>query len=624
MSLTFLSGIFYPAQTDTGPGTVVVNAFANIFTTVAATDALSLSSGAWTITVNGGIYAGDGDGIHLTTASPTPSTITVGLDGDIWGGGSPTGAGINAAHTVSIKNAGGIRGFHTGIRTGATVTITNNKTGVIEGGTNGIQLGGGGTHTITNAGLITGVTRSIFGSFGPDVDKITNSGIINGAVLLYEGNDSVTNSGTIFAGSSLYLGDGNDKLTNSGRIQGSQIDFGTTDSGIDTLINSGEIIGMPIAFGDGNDTLKNTGTLSSGSSADLGDGDNIVTNSKFIDGGVTCGSGKDVVTNSGTIDDSVSLGGGDDTFTNFVKVKTVTTSGVVAFGVILGDGNDKFFGGNNGEIVGDGNGTDTLKFGGGNDRYDAVGNTGSDGLDVIDGGKNGAINPSANQYADTYNASSAASAVRINIDTVFHLDDVVTSFGLNATEAKGSAADIGTTDKITGFESVFGGMNNDVIFGNAVANYLGGGSGDDVLYGLAGADYLDGGDGVDHLLGGGGKDMLSANMGPGFGDTFVDTFYFRALSDTAPGAANRDVVTDFEDGVDLIDLTGIEAATAVSLTFIGTNVAFTGTAGDLRAVWAGSNSTVVQGDINGDKKPDFAIEIFDNGHTTAITGADFV
>ena len=82
--------------------------------------------------------------------------------------------------------------------------------------------------------------------------------------------------------------------------------------------------------------------------------------------------------------------------------------------------------------------------------------------------------------------------------------------------------------------------------------------------------------------------------------------------------------TDFEDGVDMIDLTGIEAATAVSLTFIGTNVAFTGTAGDLRAVWSGSNSTVVQGDTNGDKKADFAIEIFDNLHTTVITGADFV
>ena len=52
----------------------------------------------------------------------------------------------------------------------------------------------------------------------------------------------------------------------------------------------------------------------------------------------------------------------------------------------LGPGNDHFAGGSREEIVHDGNGSDTVALGGGDDEYVASGATNADGNDVIYGG----------------------------------------------------------------------------------------------------------------------------------------------------------------------------------------------------------------------------------------------
>ena len=73
---------------------------------------------------------------------------------------------------------------------------------------------------------------------------------------------------------------------------------------------------------------------------------------------------------------------------------------------------------------------------------------------------------------------------------------------------------------------------------------------------------------------------------------------------------------DFEGagvaGGDVLDLSGIDAVSTIvgnqAFQWLGMNVAFTNSVGDLRAFWQGNN-TVVQGDVNGDGKADFSIAL---------------
>jgi hypothetical protein len=69
----------------------------------------------------------------------------------------------------------------------------------------------------------------------------------------------------------------------------------------------------------------------------------------------------DTVRNSGRIIGTMSLGGGDDTVTNFAIVGDVIKSGTIAGTVDLGAGNDNFTGGANSETVKDENGADTYR-----------------------------------------------------------------------------------------------------------------------------------------------------------------------------------------------------------------------------------------------------------------------
>ena len=96
-----------------------------------------------------------------------------------------------------------------------------------------------------------------------------------------------------------------------------------------------------------------------------------------------------------------------------------------------------------------------------------------------------------------------------------------------------------------GNDTVEGGDGHDWLWGDlddgaGDDDSLDGGSGHDVLFGGSGADTLDGGEGSDRLYGGTGDDRLTGGAG-------ADTFLF----DTGNG---DDIVTDFANGEDLIDL----------------------------------------------------------------------
>ncbi|TNC51944.1 hypothetical protein FHG66_03815 [Rubellimicrobium rubrum] len=165
-----------------------------------------------------------------------------------------------------------------------------------------------------------------------------------------------------------------------------------------------------------------------------------------------------------------------------------------------------------------------------------------------------------------------------------------------------------------------GSNGNDVIIGNAGANFLKGNTGDDALsgnggddrlFGSAGNDLMQGGDGADLLDGSAGNDRLEGGAGNDIlfgssqqdsltGAEGADTFVFTALSHSRVNAA--DVITDFTSGADRIDLQALDADTTRD--------------GDQAFTWGGSGigHLVLQNrhlvaDLNGDGRMDFDLDL---------------
>ena len=118
------------------------------------------------------------------------------------------------------------------------------------------------------------------------------------------------------------------------------------------------------------------------------------------------------------------------------------------------------------------------------------------------------------------------------------------------------------TDRVwlnKGDDVFFTGSANDTIFGGDGNDQLRGGGNDDDLIGGAGFDSLFGGDGRDELSGNSGSDLLSGGLG---NDTLTggaqgDVFVFRR-------GAGVDVITDFQDGVDWLQIEGVRRIEVVA------------------------------------------------------------
>jgi len=258
-----------------------------------------------------------------------------------------------------------------------------------------------------------------------------------------------------------------------------------------------------------------------------------------------------------------------------------STRGWAAYGR---GGDDHLTGGALADMLSGGDGFDVIHGGSGNDRlYGGEGQDqlyGGDGNDLIDGG---------GQYDLIYGGNG---------------NDVVLGGGI-----------------------AFGEAGNDILYGSDERDILTGGDGNDTLYGGLGPDLLRGGNGsdtlhsggdtsgdffyTDELQGDGGKDFL-------YGDLGRDVFVYWNVSDSAPGAAARDVIHNFTQGADDIQLT-IDADTSTAehedFVFIGTD-AFSGEAGQLRYE-VSNGSTFVTGDVNGDSVADFEIELVGEINLTA-------
>lgn len=103
-----------------------------------------------------------------------------------------------------------------------------------------------------------------------------------------------------------------------------------------------------------------------------------------------------------------------------------------------------------------------------------------------------------------------------------------------------------------GNDKLFGGQGNDRMFGGNENDFLRGGSGNDLMFGGNGNDMLKGGSGEDRIDGGGGDDTLKGGSGA---DLFVFEDYY-----------DEDVITDFTQGEDQLDLTELGMASLSILT----------------------------------------------------------
>ena len=168
-----------------------------------------------------------------------------------------------------------------------------------------------------------------------------------------------------------------------------------------------------------------------------------------------------------------------------------------------------------------------------------------------------------------------------------------------------------------------GGNGNDFLYGVSSDDVLLGGSGNDYIYGSGGKDILLGGSGGDSLLGGTGNDLLYGGSGKDklLGGGGSDIFVYLDTKESQAGLA--DVIGDFTQGVDKIDLSVIDAKLSQS-----GNQAF-GFGGLMNTVLANSvtwyessGNTIVQIDNTGNNVADMQLVL--TGTSLGLTATDFV
>lgn len=96
---------------------------------------------------------------------------------------------------------------------------------------------------------------------------------------------------------------------------------------------------------------------------------------------------------------------------------------------------------------------------------------------------------------------------------------------------------------------------DDNVFLSEGRDYFNGSRGNDFIYGNKGGDHLFGGAGDDTLRGGAGYDHLKGGLGN-------DVFLFADIPENSNILRGSDVIEDFQQGEDLIDLHRIDARTA--------------------------------------------------------------
>jgi Ca2+-binding RTX toxin-like protein len=450
----------------------------------------------------------------------------------------------------------------------------------------------------------------------------------------------------------------------NGNDQGLFALFGTSSADVMSGLDGDDHM-----FGNGGADIMN-----GGNGADLmygGDGNDVMQGGAGIDtmyGGnhddqMVGGTGNDTMYGDAGND---SMAGGDDHDTLYGGTGNDTMYGDVGNDRLYGgDDHDRLYGGTGNDQLYGGEGADRLEGGAGNDTI-----RGGGGVDTIIGGAdNDDIDGGADSDWLDYSAATGGMYISLSggfasgggmgydklasiervIGTNFGdtFEDTGTSefYGLGGDDAVFAKAGNGTLNggqgidtlnfgsvgtgvtvnlgtnavgggaagkTISNFENAFGTNAADDLTGTNGANDLGGLGGNDYLYGLGGNDRLYGGNGNDVLNGGSGNDSLTGGAGKDTmtGGADSDTFVYGSKAESAPGTANRDVITDFQPGVDKIDLRSVDGSDAdagnQSLAWRGTQ-SFTG-AGQVRYYHENGN-TVVEVNTAGTGGAEMAIQL---------------
>ena len=415
--------------------------------------------------------------------------------------------------------------------------------------------------SVSFAGAPTGVTVDLSKTGAQDTGYGTDTFTLISGLTGSDHDDVLTGNS---ASTDLRGGPGNDRLSTGiadyadarGAVHLDLANHGAQDTGsagIDTLVNISGLIGSGYDDVIAPD-LARTGTFA-------------------IDGGAG--------------NDTLSLAAVDHglTFSLGIYNPTIGAATLVLTSIesVAGTAYDDTLNGTSGanHLTG-GAGDDTLLGGGGNDVLDGGaganyldGGTGSDVLigggidDVLEGG----TNPLAGD-SDTVDLSALMTKVFVDLsDTAMQMTH------------------LGKTEQILDVENAIGGAADDLLTGNDAAN---------TLTGNAGNDTLSGGSGDDVLIGGTGRDLLTGGDG-------ADRFVFQAPGDSTPGTL-RDQILDFQQGVDRIDLSGLEHYSYGLLTLIG-DAPFSHRAGEIRQHLLHGGDVIIDADLNGDGTADFEIDV---------------
>lgn len=283
---------------------------------------------------------------------------------------------------------------------------------------------------------------------------------------------------------------------------------------------------------------------------------NIIANGVFGDAGqntITGSTGKDILQGLGG-DDIIYAGNGAD----------ILTGGTGIDRLYGAEGDDFLFGGAGADFLYGGLGMDTASYAFADQAViasllnpsvntgDAVGDiyalienlTGSNFNDQLTG------NALANLLTggagdDTFFCSGGADSFAGGLGNgdAIQIDAAATRLSLfDGSNSRGIS--------FSEIENVFGGLGNDNLTGNYLANYLTGGDGNDTLSGFGGSDMLRGNQGRDLIYGGEGNDQLAGGSGQ---DTFLGgagndifIYYFAseggdAINDFSANQGNDDV-----------------------------------------------------------------------------------
>ena len=240
--------------------------------------------------------------------------------------------------------------------------------------------------------------------------------------------------------------------------------------------------------------------------------------------------------------------------------------------------------------------------------YDADGNGDASGQSYVIFGNTGST-VSCNPTAGDDDLSGCATAENDTVDGLNGNDTLAGGDGDDFLIGRGGddeiSGDVGNDflKGSIGNDTLNGGLNNDTLIGGGDNDVLNGDSGDDRLIGGNGDDTIDGGTGMDTLIGGNNNDFLSGNLGNDRllgrngndtldggsgadnlkGDAEDDYLIGGLGRDTLNGgsgsdlfavasgvSADLDVIVDFTDGVDFLDLTGNLSFGDLTIKDVGT------------------------------------------------------